>query len=78
VGQKFYPKQARAKHQRGYCVVHTTVGSSGTALNAGITHSTGSAILDKACLAAVNYARFTPELQNGQPVSDSTDIAIYW
>jgi TonB family protein len=58
--------------------VHTTVGSSGTALNAGITHSTGSVILDKACFAAVTAARFTPEVQNGRPVADSTDIAIYW
>jgi TonB family protein len=78
VGDKFYPDAARAQHPRGYCVVHTTVGSSGTALNAAITRSTGSAILDKACLAAVTAARFTPELQNGSPVADSTDIAIYW
>ena len=77
-GNKYYPEAARAKHERGYCVVHTTVGSGGTALNASITHSTGSAILDKACLAAVKDARFTPELQNGQPVPDATDIAIYW
>jgi TonB family protein len=78
VGQKFYPEAARANNQRGYCVVHTTVGSNGTALNPSITRSTGSATLDKACLAAVNDARFTPELQDGQPVADATDIAIYW
>jgi TonB family protein len=77
-GGKFYPEAARAKHPRGYCVVHTTVDSTGTALSAGITRSTGSAILDKACLAAVTAARFTPELQDGRPVADSTDIAIYW
>jgi TonB family protein len=78
VGDKFYPDSARAQHPRGYCVVHTTVDSSGTALNAGITRSTGSAVLDKACVEAVTAARFTPELQNGRPVADSTDIAIYW
>jgi TonB family protein len=77
VGQKFYPEAARAKNQRGYCVVHTTVGSDGTALNPSITRPTGSAILDKACLTAVNNARFTPELQDGQPVPDATDIAIH-
>jgi TonB family protein len=77
-GDKCYPEAARAKHQKGYCVVHTTVGSSGTALNAAITRSTGSPILDKACITAVSAARFTPELQNGTPVADSTDIAIYW
>lgn len=77
-GDKFYPDAARAKHQRGYCVVHTTVDSSGTALNLRITRSTGSAILDKACLASVTAARFTPELQDGRPVADPTDIAIYW
>jgi TonB family protein len=77
-GVKYYPEAARAKHEKGYCVVHTTVGSSGTALNAAITRSTGSAILDKACITAVSAARFTPELQNRTPVADSTDIAIYW
>ena len=75
---KFYPESTRAKDQRGYCVVHTTVSSAGAALNPAITRSTGSAILDKACLAAVTAARFTPELQDGRPVPDSTDIAIYW
>jgi TonB family protein len=78
VGEKFYPEAARAKHPRGYCVVHMTVGSTGTALNVGITHSTGSTILDKACVEAITAARFTPELQDGRPVADSTDIAIYW
>jgi TonB family protein len=77
-GAKFYPEAARAKHPGGYCVVHTTVGSSGSALNSTITRSTGSPILDEACLTAVNTARFTPELQDGRPVPDSTDIAIYW
>jgi TonB family protein len=77
-GRKFYPEVELVKHPKGYCVVHTTVGSSGTALNAVITRSTGSAILDKACVAAVTAARFTPELQDGRPVADSTDIAIYW
>lgn len=78
VGEKYYPEAPRTKHQKGYCIVHTTVDSSGTALNAGITRSTGSAILDQACLAAVQHARFTPELQDGRPVADSTDITIYW
>jgi TonB family protein len=77
-GGKFYPTVELVKHPKGYCVVHTTVGSSGTALNTALTHSTGSAILDKACVEAVTAARFTPELQNGTPVADSTDIAIYW
>jgi TonB family protein len=78
VGEKFYPEAARAKHQRGYCVVQTTVDSSGAALNPRIIRSAGSEVLDKACLAAVTAARFTPELQDGRPVADSTDIAIYW
>lgn len=44
----------------------------------GITRSTGSEIHDKACLAAVTAAKFNPDLQNGTPIADSTDIAIYW
>jgi TonB family protein len=77
-GAKFYPEAARAKHPSGYCVVNATVSSGGTALNSTITRSAGSPILDAACLTAVNTARFTPELQDGRPVPDSTDIAIYW
>jgi TonB family protein len=78
VGEKYYPESARAKHHKGYCVVHTTVDPTGAVREARITHSTSSAILDKACIDAVTPARFTPELQNGTPVEDSTDIAIYW
>jgi len=78
VGGKFYPEAARAKHQRGYCVVHTMVDVTGEVRDARVTHSTGSKILDKACIEAITPARFTPELQNGMPVEDSTDIAIYW
>jgi TonB family protein len=58
--------------------VHTMVDVTGEVRDARITHSTNSAILDKACLDAIKPARFTPELQNGKPVADSTDIAIYW
>jgi TonB family protein len=43
-GDKYYPEAARVKHERGYCVVQTTVGSTGTALNAAITRSTEIAI----------------------------------
>jgi TonB family protein len=75
---KFYQEAARAKHPTRYCVVHTTVDSTGTALNAGISHFSGSAILDRACIEAVTAARFTPEPQNGTAVANSTDIAIYW
>jgi TonB family protein len=78
VGEKYYPEAARAKHQKGYCVVHTTGDPTGAVREARITHSTNTAILDKACIDAVTPARFTPELQNGTPVEDSTDIAIYW
>jgi TonB family protein len=78
VGEKCYPEAARAKNPRGYCVVHTVVDVTGEMMDARITHSTGSAILDKACLSAVTPARFTPELLNGLPVEDATDIAIYW
>jgi hypothetical protein len=51
VGAKFYPEISLIQHPKGYCVVHTTVGSNGTALNASITHSTGSANQDKTCVS---------------------------
>jgi TonB family protein len=78
VGKEFYPESGKAGHPKGYCVVHLVVDPSGAVRDARITHSTGSPILDKACLAAIAPARFTPELQNGLPVGDATDIAIYW
>lgn len=58
--------------------MHTIVDPIGAVRDARINHSTGSAILDKACLAAITAARFTPELHEGVPVEDATDIAIYW
>jgi TonB family protein len=78
VGKKFYPEAARIKHERGYCVVHTKVDSTGAVRDAYLTHSSDSAILDKACTDAVTAAQFTPETKDGMPVEGSTDIAIYW
>ena len=77
VGDKFYPEAARAKGQKGYCVVHTIVDTTGAVRDLRISHSTGSPILDKACTDAITPARFAPELQNGLAVEVSTDIAIY-
>lgn len=78
VGAKYYPEEARAKHERGYCVIHTIVDPMGTVSDARITHSTGSKLLDKACVDAIIPARFSPVVLNGVPVEDPTDIAIYW
>jgi TonB family protein len=77
VGEKFYPEAARAEHPRGYCVVHTIVDPTGAVRDASITHSTGSPVLDKACLDAITPARFTLEQHEGLAV-EPTDIAIYW
>ena len=77
-GDKHYPDAARAKHEKGYCVVHATVASTGEAVNVVIVRSSGFAGLDQACIAAVKDARFTPALQDGRPVANPTDIAIYW
>jgi TonB family protein len=77
-GNKHYPKAAEAKNEKGYCVVHATVTSTGESVNVAITRSAGSAVLDQACIAAVKDARFTPALQDGRPAANSTDIAIYW
>jgi TonB family protein len=63
---------------KDYCLVHVVVDPAGKVRDARVTSSTVSAILDRDCLLAISRARFTPELQNGLPVEDSTDIAIYW
>jgi TonB family protein len=78
VGKEFYPESGQAGHPKGYCVVHVVVDATGTVRDAHVTQSTASGTADHACLAAIKPARFTPELQNGLPVEDSTDIAIYW
>jgi Gram-negative bacterial TonB protein C-terminal len=60
------------------CIVRLTEGASGTGLNPAIARSSGSATLDSACMDAIKDGRFTPALQEGHPVADSTFIAIYW
>jgi TonB family protein len=77
-GEKFYPEGAKETKEQGYCIVRITVSSGGAALNPAIARFSGSATLDNACLAALKDARFTPALQDGHPVADSTLIAIYW
>jgi TonB family protein len=78
VGKEFYPDSMKTGHPKGYCVVHVVVDTTGTVRDTRLTHSAGSKLMDKACIDALASAKFTPELQNGAPVEDSTDIAIYW
>jgi protein TonB len=78
VGSAFYPPDARAKHQRGFCILELEVGSVGALIKATVIRSTGSAILDKACIDAITPAKFMPQKENGSGVAAATYIAINW
>jgi len=78
VGSKYYPESARAGHEEGTCIIQASVGGDGKVNSTTTAKSTGFSDLDHACVEAISHARFSPERQDGQPVADSTYIAIYW
>jgi TonB family protein len=78
VGSKYYPESSRGRHEEGTCIIQASVGSDGTVHSTKTIAATGFSDLDHACVEAISHARFIPERQGGQPVADSTYIAIYW
>jgi TonB family protein len=78
VGLIDYPPESRRLGQEGDCSVHVYVEADGTPRNTAVRKSTGFALLDQACIAAVNQAVFVPAKENGVAVAAWTDINIRW
>jgi protein TonB len=63
-----YPEQARQQGIEGTTVLKLTVGPAGAPHNVVVARSSGHTALDQAAVAHVQHARFSPALEDGEPV----------
>jgi TonB family protein len=78
VGDDHYPEVSRRLHQEGDCIVGVFVTVNGAPQDPYIYQSTGFADLDRACVAAVKKALFTPGTKQGVPTAMPARVAISW
>lgn len=64
-----YPVDARRRKQQGTVKLMVLVGPDGKVADIQLAGSSGSDLLDRAALSAVKRWRWTPQKQNGAPVS---------
>ncbi|MDA8249959.1 MAG: energy transducer TonB, partial [Rhodospirillales bacterium] len=69
-----YPRAARRDNIQGRVVMRVRVAADGRPLAAEVAVSSGSALLDRAALAAVTTCRFVPATQGGHPVEFTYDV----
>ena len=69
-----YPRAARRDNIQGRVVIRVRVSAEGRPIAAEIMASSGSAILDRAALAAVDTCRFVPATQGGRPVASLYEV----
>lgn len=71
-----YPAAARRRGIEGEVLVRVAVGLDGRAERVEILHSSGSALLDKAAVEALERWRFEPARAAGQPVAATVEIPV--
>lgn len=64
-----YPRAARRDNIQGRVVMRVRVSADGRPLDAEVAVSSGSALLDRAALAALTACRFVPASQGGKPIA---------
>lgn len=62
-----YPRRAVERRIEGAVMLALTIDAAGTVIDAKVTESSGSSLLDKAALAAVKAWRFAPGTKDGKP-----------
>ena len=78
IGRNYYPIESVRLHEEGLCVVRVKVSASGDAQTLSLTHSTGFARLDQACLDAFNAGGLLPATVNGVAVDSTAELPIAW
>jgi periplasmic protein TonB len=74
-----YPSRALQQEREGTTGFRVTVGTDGRVIDCQITQSSGHPDLDAAtCTNVKRRARFSPALQNGQPVQGSYSNRVRW
>ena len=64
-----YPIAAARNRQEGWVEVEFTIGPDGAVQNARVIGSNPARVFDREAISAVQRAKFSPKLENGQPVS---------
>ena len=75
---KVYPAAAGEVHPHKDCRVRVWVTPDATLEQLDVTQSTGVAVLDQACRAAVQGAPFTAAIQNGAAIGAWAEITMRW
>jgi TonB family protein len=78
IGPKYYPADAWQRRLEGDCVVHVFIELDARPNNAEVAQSTGSPILDRACLKAVKEARYWAGTANGAVYGAWMDVPMSW
>lgn len=71
-----YPIDALRRHDQGTVVLRVLVSATGNVLDVAVAHSSGSARLDRAALAAVRNWRFRPATEGGMAQSAWARVPI--
>lgn len=75
---QYYPKDAIARNAQGTARLSFDVGVDGTVQNLKIAQSSGDASLDQAAITCASSWRYTPAMQNGQPVVKPWSASVVW
>ena len=78
LGRDFYPAESVRLHEQGQCRVSFTVDERGATHDAKLVATSGYERIDKACLDAVEGARFIPAVQGGRRVATTIQLPISW
>jgi protein TonB len=70
-----YPILSRRRGEEGRVVIRVTISAQGAVRGAQVETSSSYSRLDRAALAAVNMAQFSPALEYGRPVESERIVA---
>ena len=71
-----YPHASSLLGEQGVVVVRMTIGADGLVRAVALLQSSGYPRLDEAALAAIGKWRFTPAVENGEPVDSMQDLPV--
>lgn len=64
-----YPEEAKEKKLEGIVYIKALIDKSGTVVDAKVSKTCGTELLDKAALAAAYKCKYKPAVQKGKPVA---------
>ncbi len=64
-----YPEEAKEKKLEGTVYIKALIDKSGTVVDAKVSKTCGTELLDKAALAAAHKCKYKPAVQKGRPIA---------